>query len=141
MRRVVIGVGNPDRGDDGAGIEVARRVRGVDAFQDATGSYRLIDLWEGAAEVIVVDAARSGAPAGTVHRFQEPDRPLSPGVLSSSTHSIGVQDTVELARTLGRLPERITVYGIEVADVTQGHGLSPPVEDAVRRLVEEIEDA
>ena len=58
VTRLVIGVGNPWRGDDGAGIEVARRLGGVAFEGDGTG---LIDVWENADdEVVVVDAAASG---------------------------------------------------------------------------------
>jgi hydrogenase maturation protease len=141
MRRLLIGVGNPTRGDDAAGIEVARRVRRVEAYQEASGSYQLMDRWDGADEVIVVDAARSGAPAGTIHRFDAHDEPLPGGVLATSTHSVGVLETIEMARRLGRLPERVVVYGIEVGDLSPGVGLSDQVEAAVNELVAEIDHA
>src|SRR3970040_627455 len=85
VRRIVIGVGNPTRGDDAAGLEVARPARRVEAHQEANGSYELMDVWEGADEVIVVDAARSGAPPGTVHRFETDHEPLPHGVLATRT--------------------------------------------------------
>jgi hydrogenase maturation protease len=138
---VVIGVGNPTRGDDAAGIEVAKRVRSTTAYQHSTGSYQMIDLWDGADEVIVVDAARSGAPPGTIHRIDPTSQPLPEGMLATSTHSVGVASTIEMARALGRLPDRVTVYGIEVSDLTRGVGLSPAVETAVDLVVEEIDHA
>lgn len=141
MRRIVIGVGNPSRGDDGAGLEVARRVRTRGSHQVASGSYELIDVWEGAEDVVVVDAAKSGSLAGTVHRFEAHSEPLPSGVLATSTHSIGVADAIEMARSLGRLPERLVVYGIEVQDVTPGAGLTARVERAVDEVVREIDGA
>jgi hydrogenase maturation protease len=138
---VVIGVGNPTRGDDAAGIEVAKRVRSTTAYQQSTGSYQMIDLWDGADEVIVVDAARSGAPPGTIHRIDPTSQSLPEGMLATSTHSVGVASTIEMARALGRLPDRVTVYGIEVSDLNRGVGLSPPVETAVDLVVEEIDHA
>lgn len=141
MRRIVIGVGNPSRGDDGAGLEVARRVKSRGSYQVPGGSYELMDVWEGADDVIVVDAARSGSAAGTVHRFDATDQPLPGGVLGTSTHSIGVADVIEMARRLGRLPEHLVVYGIEVFDVSPGPRLSASVRRAVGRVVEEIDDA
>lgn len=137
----MIGVGNPTRGDDAAGLEVARRVRNVEAHQEVNGSYELMDVWEGADEVIVVDAARSGAPPGTVHRFDAHDEPLPSGILATSTHSVGVMEAIEMARSLGRLPERVVVYGIEASNLTLGAGLSPRVEEAVNELVMEIDRA
>ncbi len=141
MRRLVIGVGNPDRGDDGAGLEVAGRVRSAPGIRHANGSYELMDLWEGADEVILVDAARSGAPVGTIHHIEANERELPAGLLATSTHSVGVAETVELARSLGRLPARLLIYGIEVSDTTIGGPLSPEVERAIDELVGVIDDA
>jgi hydrogenase maturation protease len=141
MKRMVIGVGNPTRGDDGAGLEVARRVVSVEAHQALQGSYELMDVWEGADEVIVVDAARSGAPPGTVHRFDAHDEQLPIGLLATSTHSVGVVETIEMARLLGRLPKRVVVYGIEVSSLGPEVGLSAKVEQAVSELVTEIDHA
>jgi hydrogenase maturation protease len=60
----------------------------------------------------------------------------------SSTHAFGVGDAVELARTLGRLPSRMVVYGVEGSDFDAGAALSPPVlaavDNVVRRLEEEL---
>jgi hydrogenase maturation protease len=138
MRKVVIGLGHPYRRDDAAGLEVARRVRHVEAHLRMIGDYELIDLWEGADEVIVVDATRSYAPAGTVKRFNPAASPL-PRRTFASSHSVGLAETIELARELGHLPATITVYGIEAGDVRQGEGLTEPVADAVDRVVEEIQ--
>lgn len=141
MKRLVIGVGNPGRGDDGAGLEVAGRVRSAHALRRDNSSYELIDLWEGADEVILVDAAHSGAPAGTIHRIEANEERMPGGMLATSTHSVGVAETVELARILGRLPPRLLIYGIEVSDVTVGGLLSPEVERAIDELVEVIDGA
>jgi hydrogenase maturation protease len=141
VRRIVIGVGNVSRGDDGAGLEVARQVRTRGSYQVPGGSYELMDVWEGADDVIVVDAARSGSAAGTVHRFDARDTPLPSEVLRTSTHSIGVADVIEMARSLGRLPERLVVYGIEAFDVSPGGQLTVSVREAVDRVVREIDGA
>jgi hydrogenase maturation protease len=125
----VIGVGNPWRRDDGAGPAVARALGGTSTDDPS----RLLDLWAGAERVVVVDAAASGAPAGTVHRF-DGQRPLPAGV-GSSTHAFGVADAIELARALDRLPPRLTVYAIEGADFGSGPGLSPGVARAAETLI------
>jgi hydrogenase maturation protease len=141
MRRLVIGIGNPDRGDDAAGIEVARRLRSTESSQQVNGSFELMDIWAEADEVIVVDAARCGAPPGTIHSIMADKEPVPVGLLSTSTHSVGVAETVELARSLRRLPSRLLIYGIEVAEVGLGEGLSREVERAVEQLVKVIDDA
>ena len=140
MKRLLIGLGNPYRGDDAAGLEVASRVRSIESHSSLLGSYELIDLWQGADEVIVVDAMLSTAPPGTVSRF-DPHREVLPSKTFASTHAIGVAETIEMAKALGRLPTKMTVYGIEAADVTAGDSLSPVVEEAVVKLTAEIDHA
>jgi hydrogenase maturation protease len=142
---VVIGVGNAYRGDDAVGLAVAERLRGrlptgvtvLDCEQEPT---RLLDAWQDADVALVVDAAASDAPPGTVHRFDASGEGLPAHVFRSSTHAFGVGDAVELARALGRLPERVVVYGVEGADFTAGSGLSTHVTAAVERLVDELEE-
>jgi hydrogenase maturation protease len=132
VTRLVIGVGNPWRGDDGAGIEVARRLGGVAFEGDGTG---LIDVWGDAnREVVVIDAAASGRTPGTIHRFDARAAPLPAHSLRSSSHHFGVADAVELARSLDRLPPVLRVYAIEGEDFGAGDALS----SAVRRAVDEV---
>lgn len=140
MTRMVIGLGNPFRSDDAAGLAVARRVHNIPAHERTAGSYELMDLWEGADDVVIVDGMQSGAPAGTVSVF-DADRESLPPEAFTSTHAVGLRDAVELARTLGRLPRHLTVYGIEVSNVRPGFQMSPAVQKAVAAVVSEIDHA
>ncbi len=128
---MVLGVGNPLRHDDAAGIEVARQL----APRLNAAEYRvrehggealgLIEQWDGAAATIVLDATRSGAPPGTIHRFDASLCALPAELRGpTSTHAVGLAETIELARALGRLPARVIVYGIEGARFDAGAGLS-----------------
>ena len=132
---IVIGVGNAWRGDDAAGLAVARRAGGLEHEGECLA---LLEAWGPDDEVAIVDAASSGAPPGTVHRLDPLDRPLPPGMLSSSTHAIGVPEAIELARALDRLPRALRVYGIEGESFETGTGLSPAVTRAVRELSGEL---
>jgi hydrogenase maturation protease len=143
---ILIGVGNAWRGDDGAGLAVARRVRelspaGVEVREVEGDATALVEAWSGAEGVVVVDAAESGAPPGTVRRFDARTRPLPVRSLRSSTHAFGVSDAVELARALDRLPARLDVYAIEGASFTAGERLSPAVERAVDELAASLASA
>lgn len=129
---MVIGVGNRWAGDDAAGLAVARRVGGRELEGDPAS---LLDAWAGADDVVVVDAAASGAPPGTIRRFDAGAGPLPARSLRSSSHAFGVPDAIELARALGRLPPRLEVYAIEGASFGAGAALSGPVERAVDELV------
>ena len=145
---LVIGAGNELRRDDAAGLEVARRlavVAGVEVREARGDMTSLADLWDAANRVVVVDAARSGAPPGSVHRFDATSDPLPAAFGRGSTHALGVADAVELARALGRLPATLIVYGIEGEDFSAGAGLSEAavrgIDEAVTRIAGEIPDA
>jgi hydrogenase maturation protease len=135
----IVGVGNPWRSDDGAGLAVARALRGtipgVEVLEREGEPAALIEAWDGADAAWVVDAVRSGAPPGTIHRFDAGEGPLPAELFGASTHHLGVADAVELARVLGRLPGRLVVVGIEGASFGAGDTLTPEVAAAVDRLV------
>ena len=146
---VVIGVGNEYRSDDGAGIAVARRLRalfptGVTILEESGEGTALMEAWQGASWVMLVDAVRSGASPGTIHHLDARAAPLPMGFFHYSTHAFSVAEAVELARSLDELPAYLAVYGIEGANFTAGVELSPAVEQAVEvvveRLAEEVRD-
>ena len=142
-RRVVIGVGNSWRGDDGAGIELARRLadaapEGLRVSAREGDLAALIEEWGDALDVVVVDAACSGAPPGSIRCFDAALGPLPATTLRSSTHTFGVAQAIELARVLGRLPARLRIYAIEGASFELGAGLSPEVESAVGKLAADL---
>ncbi len=142
---VVIGVGNALRGDDAAGLEVARRLRrrataaGILVREQEGEALGLLEQWDGVAAALLVDAIRSGAGAGTVHRLDASARPL-PAELrgSSSTHAVGIGEAIELARALGRLPAHVVVYGVEGRCFSTGGGLSEEVAAAIGPLSEVV---
>ncbi len=142
-RTVVIGVGNLLRGDDGAGVVVAERLRervppGVEVVACSEEPSRLMDAWEGADDVVLVDTVSSGAPPGTLHSFDADEVAVPARTFRSSTHAIGIADTIELARALGRLPRRVRIYGIEAGGFEAGAELTPAVESAVAVLVQDL---
>ena len=143
MSTVVIGVGNAYRGDDAAGREVARRVRerapdGLEVVVCELEPTRLIDAWDEMDAALVVDAVSSGAEPGTVHRFDVTSEPLPSREFRSSTHALGIGETIELARAIGRLPAQIIVFGIEGEQFGSGTELSGPAQSGVERAVEMV---
>ena len=136
---LVIGCGNPGRSDDGAGILVAQRLRelGLDARVYTGESLGLIDLWEPADEVILVDAVVTGAPAGTIHVWDS-RRVALDSKASASTHGLGLAEAIELARCLNRLPSYLQVYGIEGHCFALGTSVSIETQRAVEEVVRRI---
>ena len=138
---MVIGVGNALRGDDAAGLVVARRARerGLEAIEQEGEPVGLIEAFAGHETVVVVDAVRSGARPGTVHRCDVSAAPLpAPFSAAASTHALGLGEAIELARALDRLPSRIVVFGVEGERFDTGAALSEAVVSALDPLLDAV---
>ena len=144
---VVIGVGNPYRRDDGAGPRVVQTLRtagipGLQVVETPGEGTALMDAWSGAARVFLVDAVRSGARPGQVHRIDAQRQRVPRDFFQYSTHAFAVAEAVEMARVLGELPPVLIIYGIEGEDFGAGEGLTAAVAAAAdtvaRRIAEEL---
>ncbi len=129
---VVIGVGNPYRRDDGVGPAVIELLRGyalpggVRLECSLGDTAELMELWADADLAIVVDAARTVmSRPGAVHR-------------TVSSHALPMGEAIELARALGRMPRRLELFAIEVAETGHGEGLSPAVRAGALRTARAI---
>jgi len=139
MKRL-IGIGNPDRGDDGVGWEVASRVRSWHTMTVTAGSFDLIDDWDADDEVVIVDAMRSGRATGATLRIDARANEV-PTSAFASTHTFGPAEVVALAKAMGRLPRTLEVIGIEAGTVVHGSTMSSEVAAAATELVKELEHA
>jgi hydrogenase maturation protease len=140
VRPRIIGCGNLDRGDDAAGVRVARRLRklGIEADEQSGESFSLMDSWQGFETVVVVDAVCSGGAAGEVRIWDASTRPLPQAEFQCSTHGFGLYEAVELARSLDRLPDKLLIYGIEGKQFVPGAPPSAKVEKAVELVAHQI---
>lgn len=143
-RRLLIGIGNPRRGDDGVGPAVAARLRGqagdhLEVLAHDGEAAALVELLAQAEVAYLVDAAVSRSPPGTIHRLDVSGEPLPRSLLAVSTHDLGVYEAIELARAMGRLPSRCVVFAVVGAGFQTGDGsLSPPVERAAVEVSKRI---
>ncbi len=134
---LIIGIGHPFRRDDGAGPTAAALLAalGFDTLSHHGEGTDLMERWQGHDDVVLIDATASGAAPGTVRLWQADQAPLPSGLFPKSSHTFGVAEAVEMARLLGRLPERMRVIGIEGADFSSGQDLSPAVAEGVAQAV------
>jgi hydrogenase maturation protease len=140
----VIGVGDRSHRDDGAGLEVARRLReadpaGVEILDQRAAADGLLEAWSRAHEALVVECVSSGAAPGTVRRFEVGEEHLPADVFRHPRQALGVAAAVKEARELAALPGRLVVYAIEGEDFGPSEGLTQPVQEAVDQLVAELE--
>jgi hydrogenase maturation protease len=147
IQTLIIGVGNEFRGDDAVGICVARRLAAlrlpnVRVIEQTGEGTDLIEALESAEFVYVVDAVSSKGLVGSIYRFEAQEQTLPAKYFGVSSHAFGVAEAIEIARSLGQLPPKLVVYGIEANNFELGSSLSPPVrqaaENVIRQLLQEV---
>ncbi|REK88468.1 protease [Streptomyces inhibens] len=147
-KTLIAGVGNIFLGDDGFGVEAVRRLGehplpdGVEVVDTGVrGVHLAYQMLDGYHTVLLVDAAARGSEPGTVHLLDATTpAPARPGATALDAHHMTPDAVLALLDTLsagtgGRRPERVLVVGCEPADVTEGIGLSEPVDAAVDEAV------
>lgn len=149
-RLLIIGVGQEWRGDDVAGLLVARRLRetadpGWTIKESSGAAHDLLSAWEGAGAVILADAVQGGGWPGEIYRFPVHEESLPAELFpAASSHAWGVAQALALGRVLRQLPHYLVVYGIEGRNFGLGQELSPEVAQAIpavaQRILEEIKE-
>ena len=143
MKTLIVGVGSPILGDDGVGVEIARRCREIYRGSDevsvveiGTGGLSLLDTVQGYDRLILIDAAISGKQSGTVQILTEDS--IAGTIHFGSGHEADLPTTLALGRKLAArpLPKDISIVAVEVRDITTfSESLSPEVEAAVPKAV------
>lgn len=144
VRILVIGIGNEYRSDDAAGLVIARRLQekkidGIEVIEHSGDGGSLIEKWQNADAVFVIDAASSGGEPGKIYRYEAQTHPLPTSFFNYSTHAFSIAETIEMARTLDQLPPKLVVYGIEGENFAQGIGLSKKVAHAAREVARRVD--
>jgi hydrogenase maturation protease len=139
----IIGVGSPF-GFDRLGWEVVDFLRerahavpvlfnDVKLVQNDRLGAPLLAQMRGAELAIVVDAIEAGCESEVPIRLNlDALGPFEEGLCS---HSFGLGQTLALGRTLGQLPERVVVIGMEARGRTE----RAPSESEIRRLSDAVE--
>lgn len=144
----IIGCGNSNRTDDGAGVYVAQRLQkflcsqnkqNVKIFDAGTGGIDVMFQARGASRLIIVDASRTGSAPGTIYQVPgeelERERPVS-----YSLHDFRWDDALFAGRRIFRenFPRDVTVFLIEAESLALGLEMNPPVVAAADRIVERL---
>ncbi len=153
---LIAGIGNIFLGDDGFGVEVAKRlasenlpatvrvrdfgIRGYDL------TYALLEPYE---LIVLIDACPRGQEPGTIYTI-EPHLNHTTEPCALDAHTMNPMNVLRLANTMGPISSRIVLVGCE--PLTLGGeagemGLSGPVSAAiddavalVKRIIQEVSD-
>ncbi|MFZ0717416.1 hydrogenase maturation protease [Mycobacterium sp.] len=136
---VVVGLGNSYRRDDGVGVAAAAAIDDlalphVRVVTSVVDSLSLLEAWSDAELAVVIDAAVvTPSTPGRVRRYTAGD--VVDSVEELSSHSVDVGRTRALGQVLGRVPDALVLFTIEVADTDHGTVLTPQVAAAVPKVV------
>jgi len=151
-RALVAGMGNVLRGDDGFGVEVAKRLQ---ALPEVTARARVIEvgiggvhlvqeLMDGYDLLVITDAVNRGGEPGRLYVL-ELTVPPTPSALEAwerdltDMHEALPSKALVMARALGVLPRRVLLVGCQPARTEEVElGLSPAVQRAVDEAVRRI---
>jgi len=122
---LLLGLGNPVRGDDAVGLRVAEAVGqlmradpvpGVLVATSTRGGMELIDLLSGHGRAVIVDCMEApDAVPGSVRQLSPDDVKGCARLVGS--HDIGVAEAIEMGRLLGAdMPSEVEIIGIACAD-------------------------
>jgi hydrogenase maturation protease len=141
---LVIGLGNPLRGDDGVGVRVAQMLAeqalppGVEVIDGGTQGLGIVNLMEGWQRVIVVDAADVGRSPGQFVRFTLDEARLLGDDQHLSIHVAGLRGALLLAQALKMLPDEVIIFGVQPANLEWESTLSPQIEATLPDLIEAV---
>jgi len=143
---LILGLGNPLCGDDGAGVAAVTRLRaryrapaGVIVLDGGTLGLSLLPHLQLARRAILVDAVSTGDPPGTLVRI-EGDDVAHAAAHKLSPHQVGVADLLDGALLSGRRPDPMVLLGVVPAQIELGTRRSPDVQARIDALVEAVVD-
>lgn len=139
---VVLGLGNLLRRDEGLGIRAMERLQARYALPETvllvdggTLGLDLLCYLEDAERVLILDAALTDGPPGTLLRIAGDDIPAFFG-MRTSPHEIALADLLAVTKLRGTEPRELVFLGMQPRELRLGWGLSEAVAARLDALVE-----
>ena len=147
MHTLILGIGNPILSDDGVGIHVVKALKkeklpeNVKVKEAGLAGLSIIDMIIGYDQLILVDAIKANGEPGTIYELSVEDLPSLPFLHFPSTHEADFLTALEVGKKLfsEKMPKDITIFAIEVEDITTfSEECTPKVKEAIPKVVEII---
>jgi hydrogenase maturation protease len=142
-RILVLGIGNILLKDEGVGVRAIEELRhshvlspNVEVVDGGTAGLDLLEVMEGASDIIVVDCVAGDEEPGTVFRIPL-DQLGCPEATFQSLHQVGILDTLRTLEMLGRRP-RCVLIGVQPEEIALGLDLSPRVAAKLPQVVQAV---
>jgi hydrogenase maturation protease len=141
VHTVVLGLGNPLRGDDGLGLAGLGRLgrewrlpADVRLVDGGMWGLQLLPLVEQADAVLLLDAIDAGRDPGALVILEREELPRMLAHKLSS-HQVAVPEVLAVCELRGTMPARIAAMGLQPATVTPSTALSPVVARQLGNLI------
>ena len=140
---LLLGLGNPLMGDDGAGQALLTRLSSsapewgetVEFVDGGTQGLALLGVFEKRKAVVFLDAISLGDKAGAVHVLKGEEL-LHMGGRATTAHEGSAPQILTALELLGETPKEIVMIGVEPEKIGLGIGLSPTVAAAIDSAAE-----
>jgi hydrogenase maturation protease len=142
---LIVGVGNPYRHDDVAGwaaidLLQQKQIEGITLQKIRAETLELIDFFSSYPTIYLIDAFQKEDETDSFERIDA----LQTSLLqhsNTSSHGFGIAHTIELARQMDMLPQKLIIYAIAAHHFSIGQQISDAimqnVEKAVSQLIQE----
>lgn len=140
---VVLGVGNLLWADEGFGPRVVARMiaaetvpAGVEVLDGGTQGMYLLPIIQTARRLLVFDIVDFGAEAGRIMVLRDGEIPVFFGQRPLSLHQTAFTDVLAAAELTGKMPEAVTLVGVQLEDIDAwGGDLTPTVAGAMDEAI------
>lgn len=141
---LVLGLGNILMQDEGIGVRAIEQLRKsylfpneVEVLDGGTAGMALYEHVVDREHLIVIDAVKTGQPAGTIVCLQNDE---VPALLQNkvSPHQLALSDILATLKIAGQQVPQVTVIGVEPMSLEMGLELSDTVAEQLTTLVEQV---
>ncbi|WP_299465421.1 hydrogenase maturation protease [uncultured Gimesia sp.] len=128
---MIAGIGSP-HGDDQVGWEIVRQIQDRNSDSNlvcvrlARTPDELLDWMSDFKQLVICDACQGAGDVGSFHHWEWPCRQLET-MQWSGTHNLSLPAVLSLAEQLGKLPDSVHIWGVEVAQAQPGQSMTDSV--------------
>ena len=140
-KTLILGLGNVLLQDEGIGVHALREMEElgwpphVDLLDGGTGGFVLLSLFQDYQTMIIIDAALTNDPQGTIKTIQPKYAKDFPKSLS--THELGLKDMIESSMLLEKVPAIYLITCTINPEQEMNIQLTPEIEKCIPSIIKE----
>lgn len=143
MQTLIFGAGNLLLSDEGFGVHFIKHLEkhyrfldDVELYDGGTLGIMVTHLLEDADQVYLVDVVDAKGEPGDIFRYEKEEFLLGKLPVKMSPHQIGIQEVLTLSELRGRIPEKVSLFGVIPSSYEAGVELSPTLAAKLPGLAE-----